>query len=253
MGHTHTLTGMAAWLTAGPVVLGATRGAAGLVSVDLPAPTGVSFALGVVACGGAAMLPDIDHEDSTIPRTYWPIGPAVSRLVNIAAGGHREGTHSLLFAGLTGSAAALALISPVAVAVLLGGFVGLAVAGLATGLFWRQWLHGAALPVTGLASLAVWRLLDNGTLHTGQFWWLPIAVAVGCLIHIAGDWCTRYGVPWLWPWRRDRFELDLFTTQSPVEKGPLTVGLTVLVFALIGWRVGVWSMVLDHGAQAAAR
>ena len=34
-------------------------------------------------------------------------------------------------------------------------------------------------------------------------WWLPAAVVLGCLCHLAGDALTSEGVPLLWPLRPD--------------------------------------------------
>jgi membrane-bound metal-dependent hydrolase YbcI (DUF457 family) len=115
-----------------------------------------------------------------------------------------------------------------------------------------RFLKGYAVPVTVLAGLAAWGwAAANGT---SGFWWLPVAVSLGCLLHDVGDWCTSSGVPWLWPARREwrgrrlksrRYELGLFTTASRTERVRVTAGLVLLIAALLAWRSGLAGAVLQ--------
>lgn len=240
MGHTHVLTGLGAWLAVGPVALAAVEGTVSLVGPDLPPATGTGMVLATLVCGGAAMLPDIDHPDAVIARTYGPLWSPVAHFVNWAAGGHRKATHSLGFAALAGLLTASALWSSVAVAVVVGALIGLAVAA---GVFAPLGINrGMALPVTALAALGVWGSSRGGT---GSFLWLPVAVTVGSLVHLAGDFVTPGGVPWLWPSRR-RYAFALMETDGVAERGPVTVVLSLAVLALIGWRVGLYEALLYH-------
>src|SRR6202012_4589929 len=54
------------------------------------------LAAGVVLTAGAGVLPDIDHPDSTISRSFGFLTERFSWLGNKLAGVHRHGTHSLL-------------------------------------------------------------------------------------------------------------------------------------------------------------
>src|ERR1700744_4794024 len=54
------------------------------------------LAAGVVLTAGAGVLPDIDHPDSTISRSFGFLTEWFAWLVNKLSGGHRHGTHSLL-------------------------------------------------------------------------------------------------------------------------------------------------------------
>lgn len=80
-------------------------------------------------CAGAALLPDLDHPEASIARTFGPLSYRVSRITNATSaviyaktrtarderrdGGHRGITHTILFAVFAGGAsAALALWRP---------------------------------------------------------------------------------------------------------------------------------------------
>jgi len=54
------------------------------------------LAAGVVLTAGAGVLPDIDHPDSTISRSFGFLTEWFAWLVDRVSGGHRHGTHSLL-------------------------------------------------------------------------------------------------------------------------------------------------------------
>src|SRR3984957_3885242 len=54
------------------------------------------LAAGVVLTAGAGVLPDIDHPDSTISRSFGFLTEWFAWLVDRVSGGHRHGTHSLV-------------------------------------------------------------------------------------------------------------------------------------------------------------
>lgn len=192
MGAHHALSGAAAWVA---VTSTATQlPAFGWFPLD---PAGV--AIGAVVCAGAALLPDADHDDATIAHSLPGIGAAATAVVGAASGGHRNGTHS-------GLSAVLVLA--------LAGFVG---AG--------DWLGGAwgtpsnigagVAAATLLAfSLKVLTIMPNWVVAWAagfaisaaiswfapeQWAWLPMCIAVGWIIHLAGDFLTVGGLPLLWP------------------------------------------------------
>lgn len=80
-------------------------------------------------CAGAALLPDLDHPQASIARTFGPVSYRIARITNATSsviyartktvrdisrdGGHRGVTHTLAFAVLAGAGAgALALWRP---------------------------------------------------------------------------------------------------------------------------------------------
>src|SRR6201996_3065979 len=70
-----------------------------VVFAALAPPLHVSLAhlaAGVVLSAGAGVLPDIDHPDSTISRSFGFLTEWFAWVVDRLSGGHRHGTHSLL-------------------------------------------------------------------------------------------------------------------------------------------------------------
>ena len=144
------------------------------------------------------------------PLTDVPSG-AVGRL----AQGHRWGTHDAVLAPLAFGALALAAANAFWSSLLL--------MSLAIGLALRA-LHfvipgRAENTVVGNLVLSwggAWLLLE----HTASPAWLPWAVALGVLTHIAGDALTTQGVPVpvLWLLRRTRLALSPLRTGAALEK-----------------------------------
>lgn len=191
MARSHSLSGCAIWLGAAPLVGTLTGRALG------PG----TLALGAGVCAGAALLPDLDHEDGTLAHALGPATRQLTRLVANLSGGHRHATHSLAFAAAAGVGAwvlaghasrwaTLALVLALLAAALRALDIG------ATAGWPRCWLAAAAL-----TAVAGWRM-------PGAWPFMPWAVALGCLAHLAGDWLTPEGVALLWPWGV-RFELPV--------------------------------------------
>lgn len=213
-------------------------------------------ALVVVTAGGASLLPDLDHPAATAARSLgWftkviAIGIDQASLAlyyaTAAAGdhperksGHRLATHTVPFCLLAGGLVALlGLVSPVAVAVacaLLAGLLaqGIKVAG--TGLFW-------------CAGAVSWWVFSH---DPGWSWLVSVAVTVGCLIHIWGDWCTNSGVPVLWPlvsqgkrWRLVHAPVT-FAAGDAVETGLVRPLLVVGLVVAVGWETGLLGVVVE--------
>jgi membrane-bound metal-dependent hydrolase YbcI (DUF457 family) len=212
LGHSHALSGLAA-------------GAA-----TLPwAPVGgaVGQVAWVAAVGGFAMLPDLDQRGSTIARMWGPASDIPSGIVGTLARGHRWGTHD-------------AVLAPI-----LFGFL----AGIAAGWFWAGLLLMAVAIGLALRALhfvipgraentvignlilswgGAWLLLS----HTASPKWLPWAVVLGVLTHIAGDLLTREGVPvpLLWMVGRSRIKVSPMRTGTRLETAVLVpLFLTVAI------------------------
>ena len=222
LGHSHALSGLAA-------------GAA-----TLPwAPVGgtVGQVAWIAAVGGMAMLPDLDHSGSTVSDMWGPLTDVPSGAVGRLAQGHRWGTHDAVLAPLAFGALALAAAN--------ASWSSLLLMALAIGLALRA-LHfvipgRAENTVVGnlvLSWVGAWLLLA----HSPSPAWLPWAVALGVLTHIAGDALTTQGVPVpvLWLLRRSRLALTPLRTGTTLEKAvlaPLFLGVAVwFVYANTGAR-----------------
>lgn len=190
--------------------------------------TPAELACGTAVAAGAAMLPDLDHPQATVSRSLGPVSYLLSRGVARAAGGHRQGTHSLLAVGLVGlgTSALLAASSSLLVPWLLT-FV-------CVSLVCRILLEQA----NDLTSAVVAALAAVGLLAiTPNFDWLPVAITFGYALHLAADAVTQEGVPLGWPLVPIRFSLGLLTTGGGIERAVCWCAL-----ALLG--LGSWQSVL---------
>lgn len=190
MGPSHAATGAAAWLAlTGPI--------SPVAALHMPPELQL---LGALTTAGAALISDWDHPRATIAHALPPVTEWISRGIRAVAGGHRQGTHSLLgIAAFTAVAVAEANLQvPIGGRVyapgqgIIAAFL-VAVAAKALRLlpgrgFVAGWLLGAAVAVLG-------------TVLGGGLWWIPASVAIGVTVHILGDALTCVGVPLLWPAR----------------------------------------------------
>jgi membrane-bound metal-dependent hydrolase YbcI (DUF457 family) len=159
---------------------------------------------------GASLLPDIDHPGSTVARTLGPATRLLARTVSWVAdwvrdrtcgccatpttGGHRTLTHTAVGAATMG-----AVVS--GTGLLFGRWVAavvvFCVAALAVRALPRRWRRkGSAVGVGLVAGLAVLGLPADAS-----WWWVGLAVALGCLVHSLGDALTLSAVPLWWPLR----------------------------------------------------
>lgn len=181
-----------------------------------------------VLTAGAALLPDLDHGNSTIAHAFGPVSRlaagGVQRLV-----GHRGVLHSLLAAlvigGLVWFAATLFILAGPIIA---GAVVGLGVLGL-----WHRPGRRALALLTALGAGLAWYMgAGLGAATLGN------VVAWGMVIHIMGDALTHGGVPVLWPIRR-RFSIPLLGNTGSMREavgrwGMLTVTAVMLAAHLVG-------------------
>ena len=147
-------------------------------------PPGQVAAAGAI-CAGFALLPDIDEPGSTVSRKLGPVSEAVAAVTNKLAGGHRQATHSLWFAGGTAVLVwwlgRFALAAPILVYACLALTLTMLVpAGLAR--------RGSTVALIGpvAAGWAVWRaqtgswLTDPTRVADPHTWaWLPVAAGTG--------------------------------------------------------------------------
>ena len=196
LGRTHALSGSVLWLAASPTLAHLTHG-----TLDGP-----SLALGAVVCAGAALLPDLDDSGGTLSHALGPVSDLLTKAVAKLSGGHRHATHSLTFAAASGVGtwALVAYVSRWAMLALVLALVAAALRAtdlIATAGWPRCWVTAAAI-----IALAGWRL-------PGPWSWLPWAVVLGCLAHLAGDLLTPRGIRLLWPlgWRVEAPLVDITT------------------------------------------
>lgn len=190
LGRDHALLGALGYTAVAPLVLND--------------PSWGVLGTGAVVSAAFALLPDLDEPGSTVSRKLSFISRAVSHLTRRIAGGHRQGTHSLLFVALVAGLVLLLGNWPTALAILvLASFM----------LVWRMLIPGGLRHLWVVKSL----LMDVGfslgvgaaywtdrtfraTRHhpAGSLGWLLLACAGGCFWHLVGDSLTPEGVPYLW-------------------------------------------------------
>lgn len=226
LGTTHATSGAAGWLAVAP----AAAKIAGLNQLGFK-----ELAAGTLVCAGAALLPDLDHPQATIAQTLGPVTKAIARITNLLSGGHRMGTHTILFAlGAGGIAAAIAAGGSTTALALVWCLTALALKGI--GLTPPKiGIGGKGVAIAIEATLIVWLMTQ---FMPGTWWWLGLAVGVGCLIHVVGDMLTPEGCPIFLPFSRRRYSFPIIShTGNFVEKAiflPLfTVAACVLVYTQI--------------------
>lgn len=204
LGKSHAVMGAAGWLAAAPSL-----------SAALGTPlTPAELAVGTVACAGAALIPDLDHPQATIAHTFGPVSHAASKVTAFLAGGHRKGTHSLLFVGLfgflcytvaIGTEASGSNIPAIILMFLLAAFAfrGLNIVPPNT----SKGLKG--IMVIAEAAVLTWAMT---LIMPESWWWLGLAGALGAFIHLIGDALTPEGVPFFYPLFKYRFALPIIST-----------------------------------------
>ena len=217
MGRTHALSGL---------VLGAAAGQ----FVWHSAPGYLAVAAAVTA--GAAVLPDLDHPDASIARSFGFVTEAFAWVVEHLCGGHRHGTHSLVGAAVfTGGAyaadhyrqspAGKAGLALLLVLVLAAGLRALKIGGH----------FGDLIAIGGAAAM-----VGTGFGLAG----VPWAIAVGTVTHLLGDMLTDEGIPVAWPVSRRRVRLlpepFAFTTGTRPERW-FVAPMLLAALAWLAWLV----------------
>lgn len=223
MGRTHALSGGVAWL-----------GVMMPVNQYVDHLTPASAGLGLAVATGAAMLPDLDHPNSTIAHTYGWFTKQLCRGVATISGGHRKGTHSLLGTTTFGVGAAAMSTNDWTRAILVWLCLGMAVRALwkrpknrPNGKFDYSDVAGLvnALASAAIALALVWLTRNDVLVPT-------VAVIVGYLAHLIGDTFTKGGVPWMYPFTKTRLRLTTMKTGGPGEKA-----FVVLLYVMLGFEM----------------
>ncbi len=221
LGKSHALSGAVGWLAL----------SAGAVTLGRPL-SGWTVTAGAVVSTACAILPDIDHEGSTVARTLGPVTRVVASVVSVLSarlrlvscghclsrpsrGGHRGVTHTAAGALAAGVLVALGGwlggerfgLAVLFVAVWLAAHVGLSSAArakvgdmLLPGRF-RRLGRGAHRFAAAVGALVLAGAVMSVAGHEvqGGWWWLGVPVFWGCLAHSLGDALTMSRVPLLWP------------------------------------------------------
>ncbi len=195
LGHSHATSGALAWSGAA-VALPVTVLTYPVVQEGTGHLGIVELLLGTFLTAGAALLPDADHPKSSIAHVLGPVSYVLCKIIAKLSGGHRKGTHSLLFVAVAFCATWAGvhwLGRPFALA-LVFFLLALAVRALHLGPGGdgvRAWGTVVVLAVCGTFVMDHW-LADKPS-------FLPFVVALGALTHILGDCLTDRGCRLFWP------------------------------------------------------
>lgn len=257
MGRTHATSGAVLSLMALPL----------LRQAHVVPPDPISTVAVVIAGAGGAMLPDLDHRHATVARSLPPVSNVAAVGVEKLAGGHRNGTHSLL---------------GVAVFVLIAQSMNRLAAPLGTASGWLgltarlDQLGGAEL--WGRIGLGLWlaflfavataalrlQMQQTSKLHmvicltvgVALVWTsaytrfptaaIPWAVGIGAASHILTDMLTKEGCPLAWPVLKTRVRMARITTDSPTERILIAPMLGLALVVLVTQELlasGAWELV----------
>ncbi|WP_216914172.1 metal-dependent hydrolase [Nocardia sp. NBC_01377] len=228
LGHSHATSGALAWSGAA-VALPITALTYPAVQAGVGHLGIADLLLGTFLTAGAALLPDADHPNSSIAHVLGPISYILCTIISKVSGGHRHGTHSLLFVALVtyGTWAGVHWLGKPFTLALVFFLLALAVRALHLcpgGDSVKAWGTVAVLAAAGTFAMDHW-LADKPS-------WLPFAVGLGALAHILGDCLTDKGCRLFWPFDiRVRFPI-IERTGNKVETwliSPLFVAGTLAV------------------------
>jgi hypothetical protein len=222
------MSGAAGWLAASAVYTNVTG-----VSLD---PS--ILILGTTVAAGAALAPDIDSYGSTVVRSfgfmgramYWIANSLSLAVYNIARtprdepkeNGHRTLFHTVLMSLIVGGLVALGTSSTDTVEVfgqtmtwgalnsliVMAAFLNLGIGGLFVKPIAKAKSNFGILgPYVMMAATAgaVWvfstftDFIPNSSTQVAGYGWLGLAVTFGWMVHLAGDFITKMGVPLLFP------------------------------------------------------
>jgi len=237
-------------------MMGRDHALSGAVAVAALAPelhvTVSHLAAAVVLGAGAGVLPDIDHPDSTISRSFGFLTEWFAWVVDRISGGHRHGTHSVIgIATFTAGAWGAGLFQLSEPKAMQSGHLGfswhIVPAALVLALLYSAALralhiggHFGDLLGIGAALVTVFTGADLTQL-TVWSWHLPllaVVTALGCAAHIAGDELTHGGCPLFWPVSMHEFHLLPRPLQITTHKFCETWIISPLL--VVGLGVAVW-------------
>ncbi|HTW12707.1 MAG TPA: metal-dependent hydrolase [Solirubrobacteraceae bacterium] len=235
------------------MALGATSG---LVATALAAPThGPSqLAITTAIAAGAALICDLDTPNSLLANSLGPLTRLAARGLGHACGGHRHGTHSLLFCGLAGLAVTIALRSSTPIRVLGHPFTSgqaaiAAVTYTTTALALAALAHIHGLRCALLAAVAAAAAVSASSATPA----IVIAFSAGCWSHLIGDALTPEGISLLWPASDRRVSLAVIGRTGDLRERAITAGLILCVAVLASNTLAPRAVRTRHEAANAPR
>lgn len=196
-------------------------------------PSVAQVAYGALATAGAALLPDVDHPDGTISHTWGRLSKWLCEWVHEVCRGHRRHTHTLLFAALAGGATWLWLG-------LVHGHARAWTAGVMLYLLLTLAVRALRLAPIGAHAVGAALAYESVRHAHGYTGWLPLAVGLGCLVHIGGDCLTKEGCPIWWPLRPMRRHVSWPILKHAGSKREERLTPVMVVLALIVPWVHLW-------------
>jgi membrane-bound metal-dependent hydrolase YbcI (DUF457 family) len=182
------------------------------------------------------LLPDIDHPNGTIAHSVGPVTHTLTKGVSAISGGHRHATHSFAFVALVtyGTWAGEHYLGRYFTLGLVFFMLVLAVRAL------NLCPPGEKLDAYGPCVL----LAGGGTLLMDRWItsapnWLPFAIGLGALVHLAGDCLTDHGCRLFWP----------FTLRTGVPLIARTGNKMETVFLAPAMAVGAAVLLYIHTAK----
>jgi membrane-bound metal-dependent hydrolase YbcI (DUF457 family) len=225
LGKSHLMVGACGWLVVGVPLTELITGTE---------MSSAQIASGAVVTAGAAMLPDLDHPQATVSRSLGIVSQKISFAFSKLMGGHRNGSHSLLF--IVGI---FLLLSQILVGngstAIIPAFI---IIFFLTSLAFRTLTEADGLIGAILSAIIACTLMSvTANSNSIDYTWIVYSVAVGCLLHDLGDLVTVEGIPLLYPFSKHRTSIPFIgKTDSFREKGTAVVcGLAAawLMFAMV--------------------
>jgi membrane-bound metal-dependent hydrolase YbcI (DUF457 family) len=217
LGHTHAISGAVVGAAIGefPLHLG---------------PAGIVTLAGFTAA--FATLPDLDTRHSCAARSLGFFSAGFAFLVGKVSGGHRHGTHSILgvavFTALAWAACVFRHAEHGRIRFVLAVFLALAFAAGLRAL--RIGGHWADLLAIAGAVFIAW--------HGWSLALIPLACALGCAAHLAGDSLTVEGIPLFWPFTLRHFRLlppPLAFVTGTWRENVIVAPALLLALAALAW------------------
>jgi membrane-bound metal-dependent hydrolase YbcI (DUF457 family) len=223
--RSHMVLGASSWLTAQAVT----------APITGTALTNSDRACGAVIAAGAALLCDIDTPTSRLGQALGPITRLAARAIGRVFGGHRQGTHSIVFCAAVTATSAVAFAQPEVIHI--GAHITVAVgqlAALAVGFFATSLAVAVFLPLRGpRAALVSAALVAAGASDRPSPGLVVAAVTTGCVSHLLGDGLTPRGVTPLWPISDRRVSLPLIKRTGDAREHLLVLLLAAITLAIV--------------------
>lgn len=205
-------------------------GGAGFLGIGAPALAWFGVALspsqlaaGTIVCAGAAMLPDMDHPQATVSRSLGRVSQFLAKYLAKLFGGHRNGTHSILFAVAVAIGLKALLETP-------GSWAAIAICFFFSSLVVKVLTETSGIISAILSAVIALTLVSINP----DIEWIYLAVALGCLLHDLGDVLTPEGVPPAWPLSKRRLSIPIIGHTG--DKRETMIGaLCALAIVGLGW------------------